>query len=107
MTRFASFAAITAVLLAAAALPAGAAQAQSTTKVLRISADDLRTPAGQDALRHRVHLAARAVCGPVEPFNSPDYVSYTQCIRTAEQGALQRVNALVAQAGSTTRFASN
>ncbi len=99
MTRFASFAALAAAGLLAAAAPAGA---QTTTKVLRVSAAELGSPAGQDALRHRVYLAARAVCGPVEPFNSVDYASYDACVRTAEQAALQRVDALVAR-----RFAAN
>jgi len=104
MIRIAAFA--IAGLLAIAAAPARADDGQTTTKTLKIATTDLRSPAAQADLRHRVHLAARAVCGPVEAFNAPDYASYAQCMTSAEHNALRHVDALVAKAGANAQFAA-
>jgi UrcA family protein len=104
MIRTAAFAIVG--LLAIAAAPARADDGQTTTKTLRLTTTDLRSPAAQAELRHRVHLAARAVCGPVEAFTSPDYASYARCMTSAEQNALRHIDALVARAGANAQFAA-
>jgi UrcA family protein len=102
-----AFTAVAIVGLIAAAAPARADDAQTRSRIVRISGLDLRTAGGQSVLRHRVVLAARQVCGPAEKFGSLGYASYDRCVQQAEQQATIRVNALIAAKTADARFAAN
>ena len=91
-----AFAAAAIVGLIAAAAPARADDVQTRTQVVRVGTLDLRTAGGQTMLRHRVTLAARKVCGPVETFGTPGYGPYESCLERAQQQATIRVNDLIA-----------
>jgi UrcA family protein len=67
---------------------------------------DLRSDAGATALRHRVHSAARAVCGEPGRFGDPESEGYDTCVRAAEEGALIASDRLIASVRTEVRVAS-
>jgi UrcA family protein len=81
-----------ALALALATTVAGAASADS----LRIQVGDVSTPAGAQALQHRINLAAARLCEP--SYALVDLGGWQACLTSVRQGALQQLTPAEQQA---------
>jgi UrcA family protein len=91
--------------LMAAALPARAEDAQTSSLQISVGDLDLHSPAGAAVLRQRVHVAALHVCGEPSSFATLEGQSYQSCVDVAERQGLKVSDALIASARAGARYA--
>jgi UrcA family protein len=100
MSKYISLAIIVSALLSSAAHSETATD--QVTVSVRYDDLDISRPAGVQALRQRIHAAARSVCG-VEPSASDlsRAFLYHRCVTQAEQSAADKLARAVSDAHTT------
>ena len=88
-------------LVAAASHPARAADTQTVSIIVKAGDLNLRSSAGQQALHHRIALAALKVCAEAFGGDLSD-----DCVQQARRGAAPQERALVAAAQGASQVAA-
>ena len=86
--------------------PALAADTVTATRVVPLQGLDLAAPSDQTVLRHRLMVAASAVCSDDGGSKNLASEAYLECRKTAFDGAWLRAQTLVAAVKSKSRLAA-